>query len=213
MRLLGIGLPSSTLMMCSCQAGWLCASSRRISHGGDLVTHDSDISGLTARSLDGLRCRFPSGRPDNIDSLITGFRFSETLLVGEDSQFFGLLRRTAKPIRLPNVLTGSEDPQRLSELQVLVFQKRLIEHWHDKHKNELPPVDFSGIWNYIDASLLHSAGTVSGDGSTEVLPFCGRRDARWGAPEGSRLLGLQPFSQSWLLYCRCTAKFIHLIVV
>jgi glycosyltransferase involved in cell wall biosynthesis len=120
------------------------------SHGGDLVTHDLGYLRADGQVV---------GRIRNADflqaavihhALTTGFRFSETLLAGEDSQFFGLLRRTAKPIHLPNVLTGLRI-RRGSLTDKYWFQKRLIELWHEVHKNEAPPADITGYMEFYHA--------------------------------------------------------------
>lgn len=121
-----------------------------LSQGSDLVTHDLGYLRADGQVV---------GRIRNADflqatvmhsALTTDLRFSETLLAGEDSQFFGLLRRTAKPIHLPNVLTGLRI-RRGSLTDRYWFQKRLIELWHDVHKNEAPPVDITGYMEFYQA--------------------------------------------------------------
>ena len=114
-----------------------------LAQGCDLVTHDlgylrSD-SQVVGRIRDAdflqatvLRC-----------ALTAGLRFSETLSAGEDSQFFGMLRRSAKPIHLPSVLTGLMI-RNGSLTDKYWFHKRLIELWHEAHKDAAPPGDIAG---------------------------------------------------------------------
>ena len=121
-----------------------------LSHGGDLVTHD--LGYLTANGQ-------VVGRIRNVDflqaavmhrALTNGLRFSETLSAGEDSQFFGVLRRTARSIYIPNVLTGLRI-RTGSLTDRYWFQKRLIELWHEEHKNEAPPADITGYMKFYHA--------------------------------------------------------------
>jgi glycosyltransferase involved in cell wall biosynthesis len=116
-------------------------------HGCDLVTHDLGYLRADGKVIGQIR---------NVDflqatvlrrTLAQGVLFSETLSVGEDSQFFGLLRRSAKPIHLSNVLTGLTIRSG-SLTDKYWFQKRLIELWHETHKDSPPPPDLAGYMEF-----------------------------------------------------------------
>jgi glycosyltransferase involved in cell wall biosynthesis len=118
-----------------------------VSHDCDLVTHDLGYLRADGQVV---------GRISNAHflqaavmhrALTMGLRFSETLSAGEDSQFFGLLRRSAKSIHLPNVLTGLRI-RRGSLTDKYWFQKRLIELWHEVHKDDPPPADLTAYMEF-----------------------------------------------------------------
>jgi glycosyltransferase involved in cell wall biosynthesis len=120
-----------------------------ISLDSDFVTHDLGYLRADGRVV---------GRIKNIDGaftqasivrreLISDLRFCETLSAGEDSQFFCLLKRRAKRIHLPSVLTGIRI-RRDSLTDKFWFQKRLIELWHETHKDLPPPDHIDGYMEF-----------------------------------------------------------------
>jgi glycosyltransferase involved in cell wall biosynthesis len=120
-----------------------------ISKGCNMVTHDLGYLRADGQVVGRIHADFLQATVMS-RSLTTGLRFSETFSAGGDSQFFGLLRQTANPVHLPNVLTGLRI-LRGSLTDKFWFQKRLIEHWHETHKNGLPPADLSGYMEFYHA--------------------------------------------------------------
>ena len=149
MRPMASGLHFSTPMTSSCQTSWRCASPLRSRMTAIWLPMTWVTSRPTGKSSAGFHADFLQATVIS-RSLVTCLRFSETFSAGGDSQFFGLLRQTAKSVHLPNVLTGLRI-LRGSLTDKYWFQKRLIEHWHETHKNEPPPGDLSGYLDFYQS--------------------------------------------------------------
>ena len=121
-----------------------------LSQGRGVATHDLAYLKADGRVVGRIRDVDFLQATVMLRSLTDGLRFSETLHAGEDSQFFGLLRRTAKPVHLPNVLTALRI-RTGSLTDRYWFQKRLIELWHDSHKSEPPPANIVSYMEFYRA--------------------------------------------------------------
>jgi glycosyltransferase involved in cell wall biosynthesis len=160
-----------------------------ISNGRDMVTHDLGYLRADGQVVGRIRADFMQSTLMS-RSLTTGLRFSETFSAGGDSQFFGVLRQTAKSIHLPQILTGLRIVNG-SLTDKYWFQKRLVEHWHETHKNESPPANLAGYMKFYHA-----------------LPWmqrvnCLRRwlGQKYGRSAGGAMLGGKPLRAAGFLAC------------
>ncbi|WP_050044084.1 glycosyltransferase family 2 protein [Bradyrhizobium sp. LTSPM299] len=128
------------------------------SHDSDFVTHD--LGYLRADDEVVGRIRSDGFLQGSLlrRYLTEGLRFSETLSAGEDSQFLCLLKRKARHFHLSSVLTGIRI-RRGSLTDKFWFQKRLIELWHERHKDVPPPQNIDGyIEFYHSLSIAERLG-------------------------------------------------------
>jgi glycosyltransferase involved in cell wall biosynthesis len=118
-----------------------------ISRDSDFVTHDLGYLRADGQVV---------GRITNVEflqasvfrrDLTSDLRFLETLSAGGDTHFIHLLKRRARHVHLPSVLTGLR-VRRNSLTDKFWFQKRLIELWHATHKDLPPPDDFGGYMQF-----------------------------------------------------------------
>jgi glycosyltransferase involved in cell wall biosynthesis len=116
-------------------------------HDSDFVTHDLGYLRSDGQVVGRIKnVEFLQGSLLHRD-LTKGLRFSETLSAGEDSQFLCLLKRKARHLHLSSVLTGIRI-RRGSLTDRFWFQKRLIELWHDRHKDLPPPDNINGYLEF-----------------------------------------------------------------
>jgi glycosyltransferase involved in cell wall biosynthesis len=160
-----------------------------ILHNSDFVTHDVGYLRPDGQVVGHIR---------NVDflqasvlrrELTSDLRFSEKLSAGEDAQFICLLKRKARHVYLPRVLTGLKI-RRGSLTDKFWFHKRLIELWHVTHKDLVPPDNLDGYMEFY-----HSFSRV------ERLNYCrkwfGQKLGRSAA--GAMLAGNRVIAGGYLL--------------
>jgi glycosyltransferase involved in cell wall biosynthesis len=118
-----------------------------ISQDSDFVTHDLGYLRVDGQVVGQIRTFGFLQASMLRRELTSNLRFSETLSAGEDSQFFCLLKQRAKHVHLPSVLTGIRI-RRNSLTDRFWFQKRLIELWHETHKDLPSPDHIDGYMEF-----------------------------------------------------------------